>query len=1253
MSTFHAFALSIVKRYYFTIGLEPGFSVADDYRREIMSSESLDDLMKEYFDAKDKRFTDFLGRYSSSKSEDAARGMITKLHEFIMQMPDPFAWLDKNISALALPADELMRTECFTVIKAHASAELDKVYVSVCSLAEFIGEAGAHNLAAKFDECREVLREAARSAGSLSEADDYDRLGATISGLKFPVLRAAGDEKEIYAEIKELVVFRRDRAKKALNALKDQFFARSVAQYGADINDVYPHALFLAEAVKRYDELYAEAKRREGLIDFTDFEHMALKILEDEKICAEYREKFEHIFIDEYQDTNYLQEELISRICRPNNIFMVGDVKQSIYQFRLAEPGIFIDKYNNQFESDPEALNYRIDLNLNFRSKASILLDINTYFARLMRSKLSGIDYDEKAALKKGIDYEAAGYDGSLDMKSNLILIDKSRTEANEEEGGGDEIAEMKDAELEALAAAEEIRRVMSGEEFFDIKAGCTRPFKYRDIVVLLREARTSAQIWYDTLQSRGIPAYVNSGDGYFDTVEVETFVNLLKVIDNTKQDVPLAGTLYSPVFGFSLDDLAEIRIFYGDNSAPFHKAFFAYVNAGPSGELLDKCVAASERIAQWRYDESFMTLPDFIWKLLKESGYYDYAGALPGGTLRRANLRAIADRADSFTTDRSGGLFGFLGFVERIKEKKMSPPQVKLFGEGDDAVRIMTVHASKGLEFPYIIAAQMGKKLNAGVKSARMDTHRRIGLALQWEDPAAHIFRKTLIQRIITAEKIRADRAETLRVLYVAMTRAMDRLTLIGTPRNAEKLLAEASMLDVETDMDPLNASSYLDMLLPVTIAAGEEPTIKTAAELAAQIPAPHFESDDDVSGDLLDTAEADSAVDLRSEPADDMSTNSLDAQKDAPSDFVTGPCFASTDNLSGNLLDIAETDSVAGPRFESADNASMNSLDARKDSSGNLLDATKMDSITGQRFKSSENVSTDLLDAQKDSLSNLLDTTKMDFVTGQRFNPPDNASTDLLDALKIDSANEYSAGKYDAEINRRLSFVYPNAEDLTVKSKYSATELNKALKPEKRFFTEGSEGALREDAGLLSAAERGTALHTAFEKIDFAEAYAQRENASYFKCFIDDLTGRGFLSGVQGESIAADILMKYANTELFARAASSPLLRKETPFNYKHEYRGREVIVQGIIDCWFAENGSLVLIDYKSGRYDANDPNERQRVISAYGIQIDIYRRALEAITGFPVAESWLFMADAGAAVLMPRENGRNPDFSDFSVY
>ncbi|MDR2610191.1 MAG: UvrD-helicase domain-containing protein, partial [Clostridiales Family XIII bacterium] len=1000
---------------------------------------------------------------------------------------------------------------------AHIAAELDRAYAAVSGIAGHMAEAGATAFAAKFDACLAALGEASETAGRLragadattyaaaaaTAAEAYDALGVALSEFTFPRFVAAGAEKAILESEKELITLRRNRVKKTFDDMKKRFFAKPLADYVADMNDTYPYAAFLAGLVKRYDELYSAEKRAAGVLDFSDFEHMALKILADEKVRAEYREKFDYIFIDEYQDTNYVQEALISRICREDNLFMVGDVKQSIYQFRLAEPGIFIDKYN-RFGSGEGAAGCRIDLNLNFRSKESLLLDINAVFRRLMRADLSGIDYDDNAALRRGIDYAAAGYDGSLDSRARFVLIDRAVGDESQDELPG-ELAEMKDAELEALAAAAEIRRVMDGGVFFDIKEGVVRPYRYRDIVVLLKEARTSGQVWYDVLQACGIPAYISSGDGYFDTVEVETFVNLLKVIDNARQDVPLVSALYSPVFGFSLEDLAEIRLAYDDARAPFHKAFFAYAESGPPGELSERCKGVTERLAGWRYDESFMTLPDFIWKLLKESGYYDYAGALPSGTLRRANLRAIADRALSFTAGRDSSLFGFLGFTDAVRKKRMNASQIKLFGEGDDAVRIMTVHTSKGLEFPYIIAAQMGKSLrDSGRTAARFALHRRVGVAMEWEDPNTHTYRKTLAQHMIAAEQKRETRAEALRVLYVAMTRAMDRLTLIGTTKDAGKALSVAELADPEIDTDPVAAGSFLDMLLPILLADGRAPEVITSARLLAQ-------------------------------------------------------------------SRVAGTEVAAGQ---------------------------------------GRDLSIDLFD----------------------------------DSVPTGAVRESLA----AEVDRRLSFVYPYAEDLHTKSKYSATEINRALKParpEKVFFTEGSAEERLEDAGnlpALSAAERGTALHTALEQLDFAEAYARRDDAAYFSAFVRGLADRGFLTREAAESVSPETLRRYANTELFARAAAAPLLRKETPFNLKYEHLGREVIVQGIIDCWFAENGSLVLIDYKSGGYRAADPAEAERVAAEYGVQMDIYRTALERITGRAVAESWLYMTSAGAAVPVPPEKG-----------
>ncbi|MDR0817893.1 MAG: UvrD-helicase domain-containing protein, partial [Clostridiales Family XIII bacterium] len=730
ISTFHAFALSILKRYYYLIGMEPAFNVLDDYRSEFLKGEAMDLLFDETFDGDAGELTKLLRRYATPRNEDAVRGMIGDAYEFIRNQPEPFGWLDEQIESLSSGQEGFLKSKAFTGLCKDIGNKLSKAEEILIGIGQLLEENGCCGLseknAADLAEMRAVK-------AVFNGGDGWDDTGAQ-AGFTFQRFTAKKDEKESYAVIKDLIGKRRDSVKKILKDLKTNYFARPLEDLSSDVVDTLPSLLTLAKLLRRYDGIYSERKRAAGSIDFGDIEHLALEILKNEAVCAEYRDKFDYIFIDEYQDSNYIQETLIGRISREDNVFMVGDVKQSIYKFRNAEPELFIGKYKSFPDMDKCSI---IDLNLNFRSKGGVIGSVNSVFECLMAEHISDVPYDDSAALKQGI-----VCDELWDVPTELYIIDKTRGET---EGAGpsdsdpidDEVLAMKDAEREALLAAGLIAEAR-GTLIFDSKTGEERPVGYSDIVILLREVRTSGQIYADTLMSAGIPAFADSGDGYLDAIEIETFVSLLRVIDNLRQDVPLAAALYSPVFGFTLEELVQIRAAQPDGN--FYKAFLNSAeqtadcvevsslrakrgnpdadftgllrsarNDDRSSALSHKCAVALSKIEEWRTSERFMELSDFIWMLMKESGWYDFVSALPGGAQRLANLRALVTRAAGFQTGHVRRLFSFLRYLDSIREKRIELPPAKLITEGDDVVRIMTIHKSKGLEFPYVIIGGLG----------------------------------------------------------------------------------------------------------------------------------------------------------------------------------------------------------------------------------------------------------------------------------------------------------------------------------------------------------------------------------------------------------------------------------------------------------------------------------------------------------------------------------------------------------------
>jgi len=810
INTFHSFALEVIRRYFHLIGVDPNFKICDDAEKTILQAEAMDDLFEEAFNSGDESFILFLKQYATAKSEKNAKEMILSVHQMIKTLLEPIKWLECSVNRLSSQTDELMEF-LLPFIMEETSGSLKNAIGAFLRTREMLLENGVLSLAAK---CEKDIAAVTQIAKIIDEKK-YEEAISCVKTITYERFSVSKEEKAVFEDIKDAVTKIRDKGKESIKECKEKYFTRSFEEEACDVRSTHENASVLVKLVKRFDELYNERKREKNLIDFSDAEHYTLEVLKDEKAAGEYQHKFKYIFVDEYQDSNLLQETLISRIKRANNVFMVGDVKQSIYKFRLAEPELFIRKYEI-FKSSVTGYDAKIDLNTNFRCKGHIIGTVNLICENIM-------PYDENAALHKGVAYE-----GDLDYPVELHLVE---TKEIEDEQIDSEINEMKKAELEANIAAKLIKNAVGTEIYEEGKdgAGSVRKLELRDIVILMRAVRNYGDKYYQVLTEKGIPAYMDDSDGFFDTLEIEVFLNLLRVIDNKRQDVPLISALHSKTMGFTLEELATIRIACKDTS--YFNAFEKYAKEGADDALRCKCAEAFEKIEAWKRLSLVAGLDDLLWKIMWDTGYYLYIGALPGGQQRQANLRALIDKALTYTQTRSDGLFGFIKYIDIVKKKGVQIGQVSLAGENDNVVRLKTIHKSKGLEYPMVIVAGLGKRFMAGRDNGQVSVHKDVGLGLPFVIPEEKLRRKTLIQNVIEKKIKNEELDEEARVLYVALTRAKDRLFLLGSVADAEKAIEQYRSLD------PGNrkmTNCYLDMIAPTMIRKRMPYTIHTRSDVS-----------------------------------------------------------------------------------------------------------------------------------------------------------------------------------------------------------------------------------------------------------------------------------------------------------------------------------------------------------------------------------------------------------------------------------
>lgn len=1058
ISTFHSFAIEVIRRYFYVIGVDPDFKICDESEKTILQAEAVDELFDEKFEADDDEFIGFLKAYCTAKSEKKAKEMVLDLYEKIQALPEPFKWLSGKTGLLGGADDEL-----YEYLKPFILGDIiDNLGYALSALRkvrEILEVGGIDGLAAKCSLDIESVDNVLRRA----QAGEFEETARVICNVGFQRFAASKDEKAAYDEIKDRVGKIRDKAKDIIKGIRDSYFGSEFSEAVGMIRKTYKYTETLAGLISGFDAIYKGKKKEKALLDFNDTEHLAIEILKNGSAAEEYRKKFKYIFVDEYQDSNMLQETMVSLISRDDNVFMVGDVKQSIYKFRLAEPEIFIEKYE-RYKNAAGERDVKIDLNTNFRCKGNIINAVNDICGRIM-------PYDENAALHQGVSYK-----GELDYPVSLHIVETKEIEDGDIDP---EINDMKKAELEAAVAVKLIKSVVGKKINEKGKEGTEseRPVGFKDVVILMRSVKSYGDKFYQILSDSDIPAYIDDSDGYFDTIEIEIFMNLLKIIDNKRRDIPLISVMYSSIMGFSAEELARIRAECRGTS--YFMAFERYKDYGENERLKAKCGDAYERIEGWRELALSIPIDELIWKLMWDTGYYIYAGALPGGGQRQANLRALADKALQFAGKRGDSLYGFIQYAEMLKGRSVSIGQVSMAGESGDVVRIKTVHKSKGLEFPVVIVSGLGKKLAGGREKSDALMHKDIGIALPFYDSDGRRHEKTILQTLIENKNKMESMDEEARILYVALTRAKDMLFLVGTVLDVEQALLGYKNTDAGNRK---MVSCFLDMIAPVFLEKGLRYEIHGRGGLA-------------------------------------LSKTGNKGFKEELKDMITG--------------------------------------------SG-------------------------------------------------------------------DSSGKTTAGTF---VNERLSYEYEYKKALSAKSKYSVSEINRgpaqatAVKsPSVPLFMQGKR--------KLTGAEIGAAYHVVMEKADFKAAalsFDKGKGQDYFEGLLAELKDKSILTPDAAETINLKWVESFIKSDIGRRAAKADRVYKETPFNIIKEIDGIDTIIQGVIDCWFEEDGEYVLVDYKSDHIAGGVESIRE----TYAGQLELYGEALEIIKGARVKEKYLYLLSGGVSV------------------
>ncbi len=808
--TLHAFCNDLVRKHFYKVDMDPAFRVGDATLLKSLREEAAMLTLEMAYEAMSPDFSQFIEAFSGNRTDEKIEALLWNVHGFIQSQPDPKAWLVSQKEALEIhdAEDSLWLKSLLQMISEELEGLMESHKETEWLCQDPSGPV-AYLPAIRADlELLEHLTDSMKAGYAAA----YDAL----ADLKFDKLKPIrGAEAELVDPVlKEAVLERRDLVKDYIKRLGKHFFSQSPDALDQSIRRLLPGTRALSELVITLEEQYGALKKEAGVIDFYDLEHLAIDILKDEEIAGMYRAKFDHLFLDEYQDSNLVQETVIRVIAREDNVFLVGDVKQSIYKFRLADPTLFMDKLNS-YSREEGARNRIIDLSANFRTRPELIERVNGFFEKVMNLSLGEVVYDHHARLNPGLSFPEEAF-----PSLSLTLIDtgkaKSESETQAAEAAGptemsifaaagtpseseedetdpeleEALSYMKNAELEAHVVADLIKDTLK-MDIYDPKLGRLRKPAFRDVVILMRSPKAAAETYVQVLSQYGLPVRADGVGAKISSFEMQAALSLMKVLDNSRLDLDLLTVLRSPIGGFSTDELAAIRTFSPQGTFRDAVTLFSEADCGAETGLSSRLRDFLLRLEVWSGYATFERVGDFVWRLMIETGLLDYARAMPEGELRANQLMKLVERAGDYEAALRGDLSGFIKVLEEGDASEFSAEVPKTLSEDEDFIRIMSIHKSKGLEFPIVFLADTGKKFNMRDTYGDLLLHKDLGIALKEIDAQKRTYRTSLPQLAIQKAIEREALSEELRILYVALTRAVDRLYVTGATKFVDKALS------------------------------------------------------------------------------------------------------------------------------------------------------------------------------------------------------------------------------------------------------------------------------------------------------------------------------------------------------------------------------------------------------------------------------------------------------------------------------
>ena len=808
ISTIHAFCLEVIKNYFYEINISSNFRIGDTQEIELLKQETLEEVFENLYEENSEDFINLVNTYGGYRDDIDLKELVLKIYNYSQSMPFPEEWINEAIEKFNLKDkidQDFANTEWGQILVEYFKQEI----ISCIDELEKASEKLKYEL--ELERYYSVILEDIQNLKVLlKEENTWDDLYGDLCVLKFATWpRQAKTDCDLKEKCKEI----RDGVKDRIKALAKRIFIYSSKEANEDIYNMYVTLKTLEKVILEFSKKYQENKKEKNIIDFNDIEHFALKILvkKDDngnyiptEVANNYKEKFVEIAIDEYQDSNLVQEYILTTISNNNNIFMVGDVKQSIYKFRQARPELFLEKYDNYIltEDNKELCqeDTKIQLFQNFRSRKNVLDLTNVIFNNIMSKKLGDIDYNKSEYLNAAANYIKPENNENVAGKVELDIIDLAEEDnvgvdasVDPQQNETEELL-LEKSEIEAKFVANRIKKLFEENYYvFDKKQGY-RKLKYKDIVILLRTTSNIANLYEKELNKLEIPVFSDTSSSYFETEEIQIILALLKIIDNPNNDIPLATVLRSMIGGFTDNELIEIRLNSKDTS--FYEAMLNMLENEEQASIKEKVKNFLNTLEQWGQKQEYLSLDEFIWYLYETTGFYDYISTSHNGDLKVANLKLLFEKAKDYEKASFKGLYNFINYVDKISKSSGDAGSAKLIGENEDVIRIMSIHKSKGLEFPIVFLSETGKKFNLQDLNESILMHQKLGFGPKRINYKKLIEYNTLakeaLKNVIKDETI----SEEMRVLYVALTRSKEKLIITGRVPNLLKAQKEKEEL-------------------------------------------------------------------------------------------------------------------------------------------------------------------------------------------------------------------------------------------------------------------------------------------------------------------------------------------------------------------------------------------------------------------------------------------------------------------------